>query len=218
MKNSGTRCLRYDLFIPTVDGSGLESTIPNQWSVAEKAPLMIKLILSTVCSHCNVREEEWGRRTAHERIKINTFFFTGLIYEAVLIIFHQMGGHINSFFFVCSSLNLIPASVHGNNILGASRRALLHLVALQVWSIGQINGARANWTSNKYLVCIFLFVWCGRGVKSMTATEHFHRYCYSSEVVLTDCLIRSRWTEGQRNPYVGRFFLLTTPKEGLIYF
>ena len=51
MKNCGVCFLQYDLFIPTVDGGGLESTIPNQWSLTENATPMINLcvLLSPQC-------------------------------------------------------------------------------------------------------------------------------------------------------------------------
>ncbi len=41
----------------------------------------------------------------------------------------------------------------------------------------------------------------------MSAAEHFHHYCYSSESRQADCLIRLPWTEGQRNPYSPARFL-----------
>lgn len=87
MKNSGICCLRYDLFIPTVDDSGLESTIPNQWSLAEKASQMINSILNTLFFHPNVRGDEWGKRDGVWKIKINKFFITAMIHESLLIIF-----------------------------------------------------------------------------------------------------------------------------------
>lgn len=57
MKNRGICFLRYDLLIPMVDGGGLESTIPNQWPLAEEESQMINSILNTLSSHPNIEKK-----------------------------------------------------------------------------------------------------------------------------------------------------------------
>lgn len=125
------------------------------------------------------------------KIKIDRFFIIALIHGSFLIIFpldpwtKENGIFFRLFLF---KLNYQPAHVNGNNNQGASRDLLIHLfafsppLALQVGLIDQIDGARANWTKVIHILASFLDVFGGvRVVKHMSATEHFHHYCYSTE-------------------------------------
>lgn len=74
---------QYDLFIPTVDVTGLKSTIQNPWPIVSQ---MISLTPNT--SHSATPQTQRQKRVGGRlwNSQINRFFITTLIHEAFLII------------------------------------------------------------------------------------------------------------------------------------
>jgi len=152
MKNRSFWFLQYDLFIHTVDSSGLKPSILNQCH-GESIP-NDKLNPNTPLSPPNTerKSEEKGSGVKnlnqyffHYRFDswvFSDYFSTPFRGQRKIVFF-------GPFFF---TPNYQPALSNGNDNQGASCHVLTHLFAFssplapQVRLIGQIDGAWANWT------------------------------------------------------------------------
>lgn len=86
------------IFIPTVDGSGLEFTNPNQWPWAERESQVMNTIQDMISSHPNIEKNNKGKRKGARKIKINRFFATAS--SAFSLFFHQICGEKILIYFI----------------------------------------------------------------------------------------------------------------------